>query len=84
MVACQSPSRSCSSEANGTTANCPNEPPAVATPSAIERFAAGVWRVITPKIGPKPAAAMPTPVSALPRVRSTPSVAAAIISMPAT
>ena len=47
-------------------------------------FRAGVWRVIAPKIGPKPAAAMPTPVRALPSVRRTPSVAAAIISMPAT
>src|SRR6266536_85487 len=63
---------------------CPNEPPAVATPSATDRCAGGVCRAIAPKIGPKPAAAKPTPESTLPRVSITPSLASAIISMPAT
>jgi hypothetical protein len=42
----------------------PNEPPAVATPSAIERFSGGVCRLMEPKIGPNPAAAMPMPHNA--------------------
>jgi hypothetical protein len=39
---------------------------------------------MAPKIGPKPAAAMPIPENTLPSVSSTPSVAKATISMPAT
>ena len=65
-------------------ANWPNEPPAVATPSATDRLSAGVCRAIAPKIGPNPAAAMPMPESTLPRVSIMPSVASAIISIPAT
>jgi hypothetical protein len=84
MVACQSPSRCCSIEANGTTANWPNEPPAVVTPSASERRAGGVCRLTAPKIGPKPAAAMPMPDTTLPSVSRVPPAASAIISMPAT
>ena len=68
MVVCQLSSRYCSSEANGTMANWPNDPPAVVTPSAIERFSGGVCRLMAPKIGPNPAAAMPMPHSTLPSV----------------
>ena len=84
IVVCQSPSRDCSNAANGTTANCPNDPPAVATPSATERLAGGVCRLTEPKIGPNPAAAMPMPHNTLPDVSMTPSVAKAIIIMPTT
>ena len=53
-------------------------------PSASERLCAGVWRPMAARIGPNPAAAIPTPASALPSVSMTASVAAAIITMPAT
>ena len=75
IVVCQSSSRFCSSEASGTMANWPNEPPEVVTPSAMERLLAGVWRAMAPKIGPKPAAAMPMPHRMLPSVSITPSCA---------
>ncbi len=84
IVVCQLSKRFWRIEASGTMANCPNEPPAVATPSATERRSGGVCRAIAPKIGPNPAAAMPMPESTLPSVSITPSLASAIISIPAT
>jgi len=56
----------------------------VATPSTTERLAGGVLRLMAPKIGPKPAAAMPSPHSTLPSVSMTPSVAIAMVNMPMT
>ena len=58
MVECQLSRLLCRIEANGTIANCPNEPPAVAIPSALDRHSTGVCRPIAPRIGPKPAAAI--------------------------
>src|SRR6266436_3533377 len=84
MVVCQLSSRDCSSDTNGTMANWPNDPPAVVTPSASERFSGGVCRLMEPKIGPNPAAAMPMPHATFPRVSMTPSVANAIMNMPMT
>jgi hypothetical protein len=62
----------------------PIEPPAVATPSATERLSGGVLRLVAPKIGPNPAAAMPMPYKTLPSVKTTPAVANAVMNMPAT
>ena len=56
----------------------------MATPSATERRAGGVLRLMAPKIGPKPAAAMPSPHSTLPSVSITPSLATAMVNMPMT
>src|SRR5262249_53557828 len=84
MVECQLSRLFCRIDANGTIANCPNEPPAVAIPSALDRHSTGAWRPIAPRIGPNPAADMPMPASALPAVNMAPSLAVAIMSMPAT
>src|SRR5262249_24706195 len=84
MVECQLSRLLCRIDANGTIANCPNEPPAVAMPRALDRHSTGVCRPIAPRIGPKPAADMPMPASALPAVNMTLSLAIAIMSMPAT
>ena len=51
---------------------------------ATERFSDGVCRLMEPKIGPNPAAAMPMPHATFPRVSMTPSVANAIMNMPPT
>jgi len=72
---CQLSSRCCTSDANGTIANCPIEPPAVTTPSATERFLGGVCRLMAPKLGPNPAATMPIPQITLPSVKTKPAVA---------
>jgi hypothetical protein len=71
VAAQQSKSR----DANGTSANCPIEPPAVTTPSATERFLGGVCRLMAPKLGPNPAAAMPIPQITLPSVKTRSAVA---------
>src|SRR6516165_5902344 len=84
ILMCQLSSRCCSSDANGTIANCPIEPPAVVTPSATERFSVGVCRLTAPRIGPNPAAAMPMPLITLPSVKARPAVANAVMNMPAT
>ncbi len=60
------PVRSC---ASGTTANCPNEPPALTMPLAMPRFCGGTARltadISTPRPDmPEPPAAM-TPISTI-------------------
>ena len=47
-------------------------------------FLGGVCRLIEPKIGPNPAAAMPIPHNTFPSVSMTPSVANPITNMPMT
>src|SRR5687767_9121160 len=47
-IAAAQPAAAITACANGANRNCPNEPPALITPAAIERFSAGTLRAVAP------------------------------------
>ena len=85
MSAIDQPTPSIRAPPTGASANCPKEPPAAATPSAMLRFSGGTARPTGPSTTANPVALMPRATST-PWLRCSPTAppAQAIQSRPAT